>query len=234
MKAILKRELKAYFTSPTGYIYLGFTLLLSGWFFASANLFAQSADMASFFSSVGIIFLFLVPMLTMRLIAEDKRNKTDQILLTSPIKVSGIVFGKYFAAVSLYGISLAIMLVYPAILFLHGKPQLGTIIALFLGFFLLGCALLSIGLFISALTESQITSAIISFAVMLFLWLSDWIVSTIGNPIVAKVLGWFSLLKRFEEFTLGVLNLSSIVYFITFSAIFIFLTIQAIEKKRWS
>lgn len=234
MTAIFKREFKAYFTSPTGYIFLGFSLLLAGWFFAAGNLSTSSADMSSFFSSLGIIFIFLVPMLTMRLIAEDKRNKTDQLLLTSPITITKIVLGKFFSAISLFGISLLVMCIYPCIMLIYGQPPIGNIVALYIGFFLLGTSLLSIGLFISALTESQITSAIVSFGVMLLLWLADWVSNTLGNPIATTIIGWVSVLKRFEEFTIGILNLSSIVYYITFSAIFVFLTIQVIEKKRWS
>jgi ABC-2 type transport system permease protein len=234
MKAIFRREFNAYFTSPTGYIFLGMALLLSGWFFSVGNLMTLSTDMSGFFDSLGLIFLFLVPMLTMRLLAEEKRNKTDQILLTAPVSVFQIVFGKYLAALAIFGLSLVIMLIYPLILQFYSTPPIGSILVLYVGFFLLGAALLAVGLFISALTESQITSAIASFAAMLFLWLADLIASLVGNQVLSTVIGWLSVLKRFEEFTLGVLNFSSIVYYISFAAVFVFLTIQVIEKKRWS
>lgn len=234
MTAIFKREFKAYFTSPMGYIYLGITLLISGLFFLMMNLMSASTDMSPFFSNLQLIFVFLVPMLTMRLFAEDKRNKTDQLLLTAPVTVSQIVFGKYLSAVALYGISLLITLIYPCVMLLYGNPLILSILALYLGFFLLGATLISIGLLISSSTESQITAAIVSFVVMLFILISGWIGSIFNNIIIKKVIDWISVIKRYEEFTTGILSVASIIYFVSFIAVFIFLTIQTIEKKRWN
>ncbi|MDD3765789.1 MAG: ABC transporter permease subunit [Eubacteriales bacterium] len=234
MTAIFKRELKSYFTSSIGYIYLGITLLISGWFFVANNLYYAISDMSYFFANLTFIFIFLVPMLTMRLFTEEVKNKTDQLLLTSPVTVTQIVIGKYFSASALFGLTLFITMAYPAVMFLYGDPLIYSILGHYLGFFLLGSSLIAIGVFVSASTESQITAAIISFVVMLFIWLTDWIASTITNEIFKKVIEWLSVLKRYQEFTTGILSLSSVVYFISFASVFIFLTVQTIEKKRWS
>lgn len=234
MIAIFKREFKSYFTSPIGYIYLGISLLLSGWFFVSTNLYYTITDMSYFFGNLTMIFIFLVPMLTMRLFAEERRNKTDQLLLTAPVTVTKIVLGKYLSAVALFGFTLLITLIYPFVMMLYGTPLLPTILALYLGFFLTGSALIAIGVFISSSTESQVTAAIVSFVVILFIQLSDWITSIFKNAVVKAVIDWLSVMKRYEEFTTGILSLSSIIYFISFSAVFVYLTIQTIEKKRWN
>ncbi len=234
MVAVFKRELKSYFYSPIGYIFIGFFLLLSGYFFAAGNLMQGMADLKMIFGNMSIVFLFLVPILTMRLISEEMKSKTDQLLLTSPITLSGIVIGKYLAALAVYFISLLITFVYPIILFIYSKPAIGEILSGYLGFFLMGASFIAVGLFISSLTENQVISAVSSFGVLLLLWLIDWIVPFIQNPLIGKAIGWFSILKRFEDFTMGILNLSPIVYYISFTAAFVFLTVRVLEKKRWS
>jgi ABC-2 type transport system permease protein len=234
MTAIFKREFKAYFTSPIGYIYLGIFLFFSGFFFSAINLMYTMTDMSPFFSNLTIILVFMLPLLTMRLFAEERRNKTDQLLLTAPVSVFGIVMGKFLSAAALFGFSLIITFVYPAVMLIYGNPLLSTVLALYCGFFLLGCSLISIGVFVSASTESQITAAIISFVILLFIQLSDWVSSLFNNATVKKIFDWLSVTNRYQEFTDGVLSLSSVMFFISFCAVFIFLTISSIEKRRWS
>ncbi len=234
MLAIFKRELKSYFYSPIGYIFVGFFLLLSGYFFATGNLMSLIADMKMVFGNLSIVFLFLVPILTMRLISEEKKSKTDQLLLTSPVSLTGVVIGKYLAAVAVFLISLLITGVYPIILYIFSSPSLGEILAGYLGFFLMGSAFIAIGLFISSMTENQVISAVASFGVLLLLWLIDMIVPFIQNPFIARAIEWLSILRRFQDFTLGILSLSPIVYYVSFSVAFVFLTVRVLEKRRWS
>lgn len=223
----------------------------------------------------------------MRLLSEEKKNRTDQLLLTSPIHVKDIVLGKYFAAVSLFAITLIITMVQPAILMFFGNIPVGKILTCYLGFFLLGSTLIAISLFISALTENQIISAIASIGLFLFLMLIDglavlipkqrisslvfliiivvlitlfiyfsikdfYISGIIGllgicgvvvtynlngslfDGLCTKILQWFSLFSRFENFTYGLLDIGAIVYYLSFIFIFLFLTNQTIEKRRWS
>ena len=175
MYAVFKREMKMYFTSPVGYIFMGFFLLLSGLFFAMFNLLQASPDYNGVLASITFIFLFAVPILTMRLMSEESRQKTDQLLLTSPLSLVGIVLGKYFAAVAVFGITLLVTCIYPIILSFFGTIPVWEIVGGYIGFLLLGAAFISIGLYVSSLTDNQVVSAIITFSALLFIWLLEWI-----------------------------------------------------------
>lgn len=233
MSAIFTKELKAYFTSPIGYVFLGFSLVLSGVFFLWGNVYNSYVDMESFFGNIGVVFLFLIPILTMRLLAEEKKTKTDQLLLTSPVRLSGVVLGKFFASVALFAIALLIMCIYVMILCVYGDPDLFAIFAMMIGFFLMGSALISIGLFVSSLTDNQIIACLVTFALFLILWLLNMF--SFQSDILATVVGWISVLKRYNEVTTNSeLDIATIIYFISFSAMFVFFTIMSLERKRWS
>lgn len=233
MSAIFTKELKAYFTSPIGYVFLGFSLVLSGVFFLWGNIYNSYIDMESFFGNIGVVFLFLIPILTMRLLAEEKKTKTDQLLLTSPVRLSGVVLGKYFASVALFAIALLIMCIYVMILCAYGDPDLFAIFAMMIGFFLMGSALISIGLFVSSLTDNQIISCLVTFALFLILWLLNMF--NFQSEILATVVSWVSVLKRYNEVTTNSeLDIATVVYFISFSAMFVFFTVMSLERKRWS
>ncbi len=234
MIAICWREFKAYFALPTGYICLGFALFISALFFVNINIASGITDMSGYFGNVSIIFLFLVPLLTMRLFSEDRRNKTDQLLLTAPISVVRIVLGKFLAALMLFGLYVVITLIYPIILSVYGTPVAGTIFTLYLGFFLLGASLISVGILITALTESQVTAAIVTFAILLIVWFAEWVMQVVGNEYVSAVVQWLNVLSRFNDYVNGIFNVYSVVYYLSFIAFFLFLTMQQIEKRRWA
>ncbi|MDR1101440.1 MAG: Gldg family protein [Clostridiales bacterium] len=231
LKAIYKREIRAYFTSPTGYIFIGFTLLLGGFFFTITNLEQRMTDISMFFQNISIVLLFLVPLLTMRLIAEERRAKTDQLLFTSPVTSTQIILGKYFAAVTVFAVSLVIMGVYPLILVIFGQPSVGSIISLFVGYFLMGSALIALGVFASALTESQMVAAVISFSFLLLLWLANGLTGLFTSDIYANIVSFVSVLSRFSEFVYGDLTLTGLIYFISFAAIFLFLATVKLDGK---
>lgn len=172
MFAIFKKELKSYFHSMIGYVFMAFFLVVVGIYMYANNLVYQAANFEYSLYSVTFIFIILVPILTMRLLAEEKKQKTDQLLFTSAVSVPKIILAKFFAVVALFAISMVIVCFYPLILSIFGEVPFGTSYAAIFGFFLMGAALLSIGLFISALTESQIIAAVISFVIMLFCYLS--------------------------------------------------------------
>lgn len=287
MLAIFSKEFKSYFYSATGYVFMGVFLFICGLFFANYNIIPGSPAYSSVLSSITFIFLLLVPIITMKLLAEEKHQKTDQLLLTSPLSVSEIVIGKYLASVALFFVTLAITFIYPMILSQFGKLPVGEIVATYIGFSLMGAAFISVGVFVSSLTENQVVAAVASFGVLLLIWILDWVkqglptgansglvfavilvagaaliiytstrniilpaVAAVSGAAVLVVLfvkraalfegflpkffGWFSLLDRFQNFGMGILDVSSIVYYITFNIAFIFLAIQMIEKRRWS
>ncbi len=234
MFAIWKREVQSYFLSPVAYIFIGFFMLVCGIFFATGNILPQNASFNATLGTISFLFLMVVPILTMRLLSEERKNKTDQLLLTSPVSVSAIVVGKYLAAVTVFAVTLLVSLVYPLVLAIFGQPSFGEIFTGYIGFFLLGCALISIGVFISALTESQVIAAVSTFFILLILWSGSFAISLVKVPWIAAVLKWLSVYTRFVPFTTGVLSLTPTVYFISFSAIFVFLAIRSVERRRWS
>lgn len=185
-------------------------------------------------SNVSFIFMLVVPILTMRLMSDERRTKTDQLLLTSPVSLWSIVVGKFFAACTVFLLTLVLTGVYVIILSAYGSISFGEVFVNYLGFFMTGCCMIAVGLFISTQTESQVTAAIATFGAILLIYLMDSIVSVISINFIGVVLEWLSLFSRFSDFTNGILNISSTIYMITFSAVFLFLTVASVEKRRWS
>jgi ABC-2 type transport system permease protein len=181
MLAVLMKELRTYFLTPLGYIFMGFFLLITGFFFALGNLFTMSSNYNSLLSAITFIFMIVVPILTMRLISEETRQKTDQLLLTSPLKIFDMVMGKYLAAVIVFLATLLVTAVYPVIMNFHGIISGSEIIGGYIGFFLLGSSFIAIGLFVSSLTDNQVSAAVISFAALLFLWIIEALPQILPN-----------------------------------------------------
>ena len=287
MISIYKKELRSYFTTFTGYAFLGFFVLITCYFFAAQNLAAYSANYNDVLVSTMIMFLILVPVLTMRSFAEESRQKTDQLLMTSPITINAVVLGKFLAAVTLYLMGILITAVFPFILSKYGTVDVSATVCCFIGYFLMGSCLISVGIFISVLTDNQIVAAAGTFCVLFLLLMIDNIASgapitrasslifagviaaavaaavytgtkslaascifalvgaavigicylvspTVFDGLITRSLGWLSELSRFENFYLGVFGISDVVYYITFSGVFLFLTVNSIEKRRWS
>jgi ABC-2 type transport system permease protein len=287
MLQIFNKELKSYFHSSIAYIFLFVFLLISGIFFTLSNIIAGSGFYPNLLYAMIFVFLILVPMLTMKLLASEAHERTDQLLLTSPVDIWEIVVGKFLAASAIFLIAVVITFIYPIILKSFGTVPLAQIIGAYIGFILLGICFISIGIFISALTDNQVTASIGTFGGLFVIWILDWIGSglptsvnsgvifagvlvvliglfiyyntkstnlsiftvIVGALVVAityvknkdlydsfivNFVDWFSLIKRYDPFNTGVLSLSSIVYYISFCAFFIALTINTIERKRWS
>jgi len=288
MLAVFRRELRAYFSSPIGFVFVGFFILIAGVFFAISNLLRGNPNFTGVLSSLTFVFLFLVPILTMRLLTDETRQKTDQLLITSPLSITGIVMGKYLAAVGVFVITLLITVLFPVIMSFYALLGLGwwEILGGYIGFLLMGCAFISVGLFFSSLTDNQLIAAMETFAALLLIWILDFVAQSVPsdavsglvflaflgaglvalvffstrnvaaaaatfalaaaavvlafifarpffNGLIAKILGWFSLVKRYGDFTAGILSVSPIVYYISFSGAFVFLTVRMIEKRRW-
>ena len=287
MYAIFKRELRAYFQTPIGYLFMGLFLLLTGVFFFFDNLLGQNSQYKGFLGGILLIFLFAVPLLTMRLFSEEKRQKTDQILLTSPVSLTGIVCGKFLAALVVYCGTVLVTVAYPVVIAVYGDLEVWETIGSYIGFLFLGACYISVGIFISAITENQLTAALVCFFALMFIWLIDPVsqmipsdtrtgvisacvllavlllfiflntrnlVIVIGTLIlgglaiggfflfkkdiffgfIQKFLGWFSLNRRYQTFTMGLLKLDALLYYASFSGLFLFLTVRLIEKRRWN
>ncbi|MEG2669690.1 MAG: ABC transporter permease [Oscillospiraceae bacterium] len=211
MKAIFIRELKSYFRTPIGYVFIGFFMLLTAFFFMMMTLLNGVSDMSMYFSQITLVLVLLVPVLTMRTIAEERRNKTDQLLLTSSVSVSEIVLAKFFAVVALFALAMVATIIYPIILLIFGKPVVGMMIGQYLGFFLLGVSFIAVGIYISSLTENQIIAAIISFGVLLFLYLLNMIAPNISNPVLKYLASWLAITGKFQDFFRGMINPAIII-----------------------
>lgn len=288
MRAIYVKEMKSYFHSLSAYLFLALFLAISGVYFSVICISYGYTDYAAnIYSSITIIFIIIVPILTMRLMAEERKQKTDQLLLTSPVRVTGIVLGKYLAVLTLLLGAVIITFIQAAILSMYGNVNWKTVLTGGLGYFLVGASLLAIGLFISSITESQMIAAGISFGVVLLCmllpnlsdivpgrarytyivcaavivllawfffeetksWKAGVVTAVIGAAVLglfawlrpglfdnglSKIIDWFSVMDRFNDFCSGILNASSVIYYLSFIAVFIFLSIQTIEKRRWN
>ncbi|MFQ9515173.1 MAG: Gldg family protein [Eubacterium sp.] len=235
MLAIYKKELKSYFTSVIACLFIAVTTLISGIFFVYYNLTNGMTQMYPAYECL-FILVFTVPILTMKIIADERRQKTDQLILTAPVSVGKIVIGKFFALVTIFAIPVLIMCLYPIILSSFGTMPWKTAYTSLLGLFLYGVALIAIGIFISSITESQVISAILSIVVLLLGYLMSSLtgmISANGN-VLTKILSCFDLYTPVQNFMNGVIQLSDVVYYVTLTVLFLFLTCQSIQKRRWN
>ncbi len=233
MRAIYKREMRAYFTSPIGYIVTAVMLLLMGMYF-SFMYESNYSNLSFLFISISSIALLVSPIITMRLFSEDKRQKVDQVLLTAPVKLWRIVVGKFLAALSLFMLPFAMSPVYQIILAVSTDVNWLLYLSNLLGILLLGSAILSIGLFISALTESQIISGIFGMVVAFFIMQIDYFAQTVGKEWFTNVCTQISFLSRFNAFTSGQLDFSNLVFFASVTVLFLFFTNMVLDRKRWA
>lgn len=236
MSAIFKREFKTYFTSPIGYIVLAMIFGLSGYYFFLYNLASGYADLSYVFSSVlTFLMLLVLPVLTMRLMSDDKRQKTDQALLTAPVSLTGIVLGKFFAAFLLFTIGISIMLVFAVIIATQITPDWLVIMGNFIGLLLLGGMIISIGLLISCLTESQFVAALGTFLASFALLMIDSVGSMLSSSTVAvAITDFLSVSQRYSNFTSGLMQYDDVVFFVSTTALFLFLTVRVLDRKRWN
>ncbi|MGE5614964.1 MAG: ABC transporter permease [Bacillota bacterium] len=235
MAAIFWKEVKSYFYSPMAYILIGLFILLTSIYFYPNLVYGPYgvADFNDTLSVMGFILLFIVPVLTMRILAEDRKNGTEVLLITSPANITSIVLGKYFGVCFVFFVIVALSFVYPIVLLAFGGTFTVKIIGGYIGFILLGMTFISVGVFASSLTENQVIAVVISYVALFIMWIADSL-STIVGGFGSKVLGWISLLSRYEDFNRGILGLGPIVYYLSFTAVFLFLTVRVIEKRRWS
>lgn len=287
MISIFKREFKSYFTGVTGCIFIAFLLCFMGIYVSSINLRGGYSSFEYVLSNIIIVFLLLVPLLTMRSFAEEKHTKTDQLLYSLPMSVTEVVMGKYLAMLAVFAIPVLIMAVYPIILSAFGYMAYKSAYLALFAFFILGAALIALGMFMSSLTESQVIAAVISFGALLLMYMMKGVASLIPESseaslvcfggvalivglilysltknhavsigvfcilvaalvvfylvnssafagLFGSLLTYLAVFDRFAELTGGIFDVTAIVYLITFAVFFIYLTVQSVEKRRWS
>lgn len=236
MIAIYKREVKSFFHSFIGWLFLAATLLLMGIYFTVYNMLCGYPNISYVLQSVIFLFMITIPILTMRILAEERKQKTDQLILTAPITVGKIVLGKYFALVTVFAIPVIVIGITPMILSFSGTFQLGVSYTALLGFFLYGCMALAIGMLLSSLTESIVIAAVLTFIVLFLGYLMSGlcsIISTTGN-LLTKCLSAFDMIGRFDEMTGGNFSVEAVVYYVTCTLFLLFCTTQSIQKRRYS
>ena len=239
MLAIYRREMGAFFTSGVAYVFLAVFWLVSGIFFYNGVITSGFADTSNMFSSMFYIVMFLIPVLTMKLLSEEKKNKTDQGLLTAPISLWDIVLGKYFAALTLFVIAESVVFIYAFVINYLGKVVWSTLLGNYFAMLFLGAAFIAVGLFISSLTENQMASAVVCLVVIFVIYLSENLVYNFENgnvfkKAVYKLVTALAFYSRYVEFTRGVFSLTSVVFFISAAFLFNFFTVKVLEKRRWS
>jgi len=234
MRAITRKELRSYFSSPIGYVCISVLLALYGYYFYQVLMLRSSSYIPSVYSTMFIWSMMIIPIITMRSFSEEIRNKTDQALLTAPIGVTSIVGGKVLASIIVYAIAIAGSMIPVVIIGFFSAPSWPLIFGNVLGSLLYGAAMIAIGVFISSLTQSQIVAAIGTFGISIILLVVDQLSSVVSNAVLVKVIGWVSFNTRYQPFTKGIFDISSIVFFLSVIAVFVFLTARKLESKRWS
>lgn len=235
MMAVYRKELQMFFYSPTSYVAFAVYVLMSSIFFYLAFVLSQPStiDIRGIVSNTTFIYLFIVPLLTMRLVADEFRHGTDELLLTSPASLTEIVLGKYAAAVTVQLMLVVTSLIYPLIESQYGTLDKPVLWLSYLSMFLLGAAMMAIGLFASSLSANQMVSGIVAFVLLLVLWLVDWVGGSAGGGKLKDILTQFSLNARVANLQKGVLNGSDVLFYATLAALFLLLSIQVLERKRW-
>lgn len=234
MIAVLKREICAYFTSPIGYVFIAVCMLTSGiWFFASV-LASGKADISPVFQFMFFVLMIFVPVLTMRLMSEEKRQKADQLLLTAPISLAGLVIAKFLSAYAVFLLGVSVLPIYGIVLSFFAEVAWITIWGNFAGIALLGGIYVALGLFISSLTENQMIAAVGSMFLNLTTILLGAVAAAIPIDFIAEIFKSISVFDRYMQFTLGIFTLSNVLFFASIIAVFVFLTGRVIEKRRWS
>lgn len=234
MRAIFKREIQSYFYTPAAYVFMGVFLALASVFFAVGNLQARSSDMTLLIANLGYLWMLLSPVLTMRLIAGERHQKTDQMLFSSPCSLTGMVVGKYLAAAVVLLLTVVITFLYAVIVAFWGKLYVGEVAVSYLGLVLLGMCYLALDLFVSCFAKSQMTAVMLGFGVNLLLWLSDVVASATTMEAVQNALRFISLYQRFEPFTQGLLSFSNVLYNLIFISMMLFMSVRVLDARRWS
>ena len=234
MAAIFRREFKAYFHTPLGYVIIAAAYFFTGYYFFTYNIYGGTTDFTQLYSLLFSVVLFLIPVLTMRLMSEEMKSKTDQLLLTAPISRLSIVMGKYFSAICVFLIAIAGTLVTAVIASFYGKVDWPCVIGNFIGLFLLGIAQIAICLLLSSITESQVIAAVLGFAVSLFLLLVDAISYVVSSDFLKEIFKYISFNERYSPFTLGVIELKNVIFFISIAALFCAFSTATLERKRWN
>ena len=233
MSAVFKREFKAYFSSPLGYVFLTIFFFFEGMFFST--IFAAGSPETSYVvAAMSTVIMFVTPVLTMRLLSEDRKQKVDQALLTAPVSVAGIIMGKFFAAFSVFALAFSPTLIFQIIVASKVTVNWLVYINMLVGVLLIGAALIAIGMFISSLTESTVISCILTLVAFLVIMMITSLAEMTGVEFLTNIAGYIGFMDRFQNFYDNVFPVTDVIYLLSIAGVFCFLSVRAVEKRRWS
>jgi len=230
--AIAERELKAFFLSPVGYVVIAGFLLLAGYMFYAPLVVMGEPTLRRWIYNTLIILMILVPALTMRLIAEERKTGTIEVLTTSPVTDSQMVLGKFLGCLGFFAALLAMTLVYPIILTRLGKPEMGPIITCYIGLLLYGATFIAIGLLMSAMSKSQVVAYITTFVLLLFLFIIEWIAQS-GSDWLASLVRYIGIQQHLENFSKGIIDTKDVVYYLSVVTLCLLLSVRAMQSWKW-
>ena len=233
MFAIYKKELRSYFVNPIGYIYVALFLAISSLLFTYTTLYSGTSSVSVYYTFILYLFVVLIPLLTMRMLSEEKKTKTEQILLTSPVSLTGVIFAKYLAAFTLFAGTLLVSCLNFIVLYFYGTPNTAIIFSTTLGILLIGSAFVAIGVFVSACTENQLISALVTMVSIAVTLVLNVLSSYVTFTPLRVVIKWVSIFDRFYGFTYGYFDFVALIYYLSITVIFLFLTVRVFEKRRW-
>lgn len=234
MRAIYRREMQSYFYTPAAYVFMGVFLSLGSVFFIVGNLAARSGNLLNLFSQLSYLWMLLSPVLTMRLLAGERRQRTDQLLYASPCSLTALVVGKYLAACTVLLVTLAATSVYALTVAVYGALYLPETLTGYLGLLLQGCAFIALDLFVSCFARSQMTAVIVGVGANLLIFISDVAASAVSVQAIGGALRFISLYQRFAPFTRGQMSFSNVLFYILFVFVMLFLSVRALDARRWS
>jgi len=232
MIIIAQKELRAYFASSMAYVVIAAFLAITGFFFWLIVSLSREASLRGVFANMAITLLFVSPALTMRLLAEEQRSGTIELLLTLPVRDWQVVLGKFLASLAVFAVMLALTLYYPLVLLWLGNPDPGPIISGYIGLLLLGGAFLSVGLFTSSLSRNQVVGAVLGFGAMLILWLVDIAGRLLGPP-VSDIVTYMSMSQHYFDFVRGIIDTKDVIFYLSVMAAFLLLSVQMLQLRRW-
>ncbi len=239
MLAIFKREMRSFFTTSVGYIFLASALAVSAIIFAISTIFSQTADMSVYFSGLIIVLMVFLPILTMKSFSEEKRTKTEQLLLTSPVSTTQMVLGKFFSAAAMLVIFLFASLIFLIPLAMYkaegaSGPGAALVIGNLMALFLVGMCFIAIGIFISSLTENQFAAIVVTIMILLVLYFISLFSSLVDTYWIRVVLDWLSIFARYSYFTYGIFDIGALIYYISITGVLVFLTVRVFESRKYN
>lgn len=235
MKAIYKRELLSYFITPAGYIFLAMFLAVNGILFSMMTILSGSgSSVEAYFTFLVMSFVVVMPILTMKVFSEERKTKTEQLLLTSPVSLTEIVAGKFLASFTVFAAAILTSCFNFLILYQYGKAPTAVIFSSVICMLLIGAACIAVGVFISSLTENQFVSCIITMVVLLAFVGISLLEGVVSSEFLRAIMSWFSILSRFTNFSFGIFDIPALIYYVSISFVFLFLTVRVLEKRRWN